>query len=409
MISYFTGTQGNCPAEWADDKIRALQALGKKVIVITGIGSKVVSSPYIYYVCVPSLSWNDYKIERAAEKKRDKKTSVKMKLLFPVALLIGSVIDFIMRYITKGISGGRWSWFLTALPVAYIYKVKYRCEQIFVTGGPNSAHLVGGVIKKLSKATLLVEFQDPVLGIEMNRSSMTAKIAYKLERYLAATANKLVYATKQAAEHAKIRYPQYKSKITAIYPGAWQFAELNKKDKNPSQGNTIEIVHLGTLYSSRNLDFFFEALDSLKKESFKPALRVKVTNIGSIYCNTVENYKKRDDFILIKEKSRIEALQDAAKADLLLLVQHRDKRSQETIPYKTYDYLNLHQPILGLLKNDELSSLIEEYHGFCASVDDVLSIKNNLKKSLIAITKENENQVPRETFDICQQVEKVLM
>ena len=63
FISFFTGIRGNCPAEWADDKIRVLEAAGRKTVVLTGMGSHVTNRPGVRYVRVPSLSWNDYKEE----------------------------------------------------------------------------------------------------------------------------------------------------------------------------------------------------------------------------------------------------------------------------------------------------------------------------------------------------------
>ena len=56
FISFFTGIRGNCPAEWADDKIRVLEAAGRKTVVLTGMGSHVTNRPGVRYVRVPSPS-----------------------------------------------------------------------------------------------------------------------------------------------------------------------------------------------------------------------------------------------------------------------------------------------------------------------------------------------------------------
>ena len=63
FISFFTGIRGNCPAEWADDKIRVLEAAGRETVVLTGMGSHVTNRPGVRYVRVPSPSWNDYNEE----------------------------------------------------------------------------------------------------------------------------------------------------------------------------------------------------------------------------------------------------------------------------------------------------------------------------------------------------------
>ena len=41
FISYFIGVKGNCPAEWADDKLKALNQTSSNVFVITSIQSKL--------------------------------------------------------------------------------------------------------------------------------------------------------------------------------------------------------------------------------------------------------------------------------------------------------------------------------------------------------------------------------
>jgi hypothetical protein len=77
---------------------------------------------------------------------------------------------------------------------------------------------------------------------------------------------------------------------------------------------------------------------------------------------------------------RPEALQFAAEADLLLLIQNNDDRSKVTIPYKTYDYLNLAKPILALQNSAELANLVSNCGHFQASVSDVNEIAEILDK-----------------------------
>ena len=59
FISYFTGIRGMVMAEWADDKIRVLESLNLKTIVVTGISSGSTNSEMTTYIKVPPLSWRD--------------------------------------------------------------------------------------------------------------------------------------------------------------------------------------------------------------------------------------------------------------------------------------------------------------------------------------------------------------
>ena len=92
-----------------------------------------------------------------------------------------------------------------------------------------------------------------------------------------------------------------------------------------------------------------------------------------------------------------------------MLVQHTDERSRETIPYKTYDYLNLGLPVFGLLNNDELSALIESHGGHTAQADDPESIKAALRNCLTAQAEARvERPVVDERLDISRQFLQIL-
>lgn len=403
FISFFCGIRGNCPAEWADDKIRVLEQAGRKVIVLTGMPSHVTNRPGVTYIRVPSLSWNDYKYE--IDDIRLEKASIPfmMWVFMPFAFLLGGAIDFVLRKVTKGISSGRWSWIITSFPVALWLKIRYGIRDIFCTGGPTAAHIIGGGVAKLSGAHLYCEFQDPLLGATMTRSSMTRKIASLIETWMVKNSQKAIYVTKVAANGARDRNPQYAANIIDVYPGAWKFLPSTDHMKIRSDEH-LEFLHLGTLYGTRNLDVFFKALDELHEEGFVLANKVRVVNLGAIYCDTVEEYMARPDFQLLEALEREDALKRAQMASCLLLVQHTDERSQETIPYKTYDYLNLNLPVLGLLNNDELRDLIESCGGFAAQAGDINSMKSTLKSCLhrLSETKAGASQQIK-SYDISHQ------
>ncbi len=408
FISFFTGIRGNCPAEWADDKIRVLEASGRETVVLTGMGSHVTNRPSVRYVRVPSLSWNDYKEEVKELKAGGETVPLGMNLFLPFAFVFGNIIDYVLRKVTKGISSGRWSWLITALPVALWLKLRYCVRDVFCTGGPTSAYVVGGALVRLTGGRLFCEFQDPLLGATMTRSSMTRRIAAHIEAWLAGRSTRAVYVTNEAARSARERNPEHARQIVGVYPGAWRFVQ----PAAPAERGTSEVfefLHLGTLYGSRNLDLFFDALDALHEEGFELARAVRVVNLGAVYCETVLRYLARPDFQSLDALDRVDALRRARQASCLMLVQHTDERSRETIPYKTYDYLNLGLPVFGLLNNDELSALIESHGGHTAQADDPESIKAALRNCLTSQAEARvERPVVYERLDISRQFLQIL-
>lgn len=408
FISFFTGIRGNCPAEWADDKIRVLEASGLETVVLTGMGSHVSNRPGVRYVRVPSLSWNDYKEEVRELKLGGESVPLGIYVFMPFAFVFGNIIDYVLRKVTKGISAGRWSWLITALPVALWLKLRYRAREVFSTGGPTSAHVVGGAIVRLTGGRLFCEFQDPLLGATMTRASITRRISARIEAWLARRSTSAVFVTQEAARLARERNPEHARQIVGVYPGAWQFVPPVAPGER-GKGEMFEFLHLGTLYGSRNLDLFFDALDALHEEGFELARAVRVVNLGAVYCENAPHYLARSDFQSLDALDRVDALRRARQASCLMLVQHTDERSRETIPYKTYDYLNLGLPVFGLLNNDELSTLIESHGGHTAQADDPASIKAALRNCLTALAKARvKRPVVDERLNISRQFLQIL-
>ena len=410
FISFFAGIRGNCPAEWADDKIRVLEAAGRETVVLTGMGSHVTNRPGIHYVRVPSLSWNDHKEEVKELKAAGEAVPLSMHVLSPIAYVFGNIIDLVLKKVTKGVSAGRWSWLITAFPVAMWLKLRHQVRDVFCTGGPTSAHLVGCAVVRLTGGRLFCEFQDPLIGATMTRSSITRRISARIEAWLIQCSARAVYVTKEAARLACERNPRYALRIISVYPGAWQFVPPVALDKR-SNCETFEFLHLGTLYGSRNLDLFFDALDALHEEGFELARAVRVVNLGAVYCEQAPRYLARPDFQWLDALDRVDALERSRQASCLMLVQHNDERSRETIPYKTYDYLNLRTPIFGILNNDELKALIASCGGYAAQANDLEVTKHMLRACLVDLAGKhaaNHDTAPAVNIDISRQFLKVL-
>ena len=403
VFSYFSGTQGNCPAEWADDKVKGLLEKFDKVHLVTSLGSKAVQHENVKTIKVPSLSWNDFKIELDSEREISGSIPLSAILIGPVAFTLGQLFDYLIKKITKGISAGKWSWALTGFLAGIINLIKIKPDVVLATGGPMSAQVAGALLTYFTRIKLITEFQDPLLGAMMQRSSATRLIASKLESWLLRRAIRAVYVTKSAAEQVRERNPLLKDKVEAIYPGAWNY-KIPKKQSSENN-ETIELLHLGTLYGSRNLDFLFQAIDALLLEGVLKPNKIKIVNVGSVYLENVKDYRERSDFKEIESMNRVNALRRASNTDGLILVQHSDERSKETIPYKTYDYFNLNIPIIGILNNKELEDLIVENSGLTSRQGDVESIKDALKSFLQTI---DNNKVPYNSFEFSEQIEKLM-
>ena len=150
FISYFTGFNGNCPAEWADDKLRVLENKNIRTIILTGLGSNAINTKYMKYCKIPSLSWDDFFHEKKMVFQNNNNKKI-IYLIFPIILLFGKLIQYATSLITQKGSGGKWSWAIITLFVALYFVITRKVEVVFCTGGPTSSHLVGSIIGKLTK------------------------------------------------------------------------------------------------------------------------------------------------------------------------------------------------------------------------------------------------------------------
>jgi len=379
FVSYFCGIKGMVMAEWADDKLRVLSSINKKVFVITSLYCENNIDGDFKYFRIPSFSWRDFSREISERQKKGFKLSFWQALLFPIVFVFGRIYDFIVKKWIKNDNPARWSWAITSLPLVIYLKFKYKCEKIFCTGGAAGAYLLGSLVSKICDLQLFVEFQDPIIGAEIHRPFQNEKLMIKFENFLIKTSYKTIYVTKNAANSASNRHPDLLLQIHCIYPGSWLFTDLQNKYMLNTNGRLV-FLHLGTLYGTRNLDNFFAALDQLILEGLPNADQVEVKNLGSININPSDIYSNRKNFEILEPCSRIDALNRCLKSSVLLLIQHSDNRSVETIPYKTYDYLNLQIPIFGILNNNELKDILIPLGHHVAHAAKISSIKNQLSK-----------------------------
>lgn len=372
VITYFAKRSACCPAEWADDKIDSLLKLGNRVILISSLWSeKYVDSNVIHYR-VPSLSPKDFKDE-VNEILQTRSLPWTTYLWIPSILIIGIPLDIIQYIFTNGLGGGKWSWSISSFISAFLVMFTRKIDFIISTGGPASSHICAVLISKIFKKNLVIELQDPLSGEGIGRNSRSAKLLFEVEKILVKYATKIVYVTKAAAIEAKEKF-RNSSTIYSIYPGSKKMV----LSKNKSTNEKFTLVHLGTLYSTRNMDTLISAIDILIKQNKINEDDFQIINLGDIYGDFQREYIKKKYIQQLPTLPREKAIAFASNCDISLLIQHNDPRSTTTIPYKTYDYLNVGNPIFGLLNSVELEEMLISKGHFCAPVRDPEKIAEKL-------------------------------
>jgi hypothetical protein len=405
FISYFSGIKGMVMSEWAEDKLLVAGTLFRRTYLITSLTTDRRIRHNVTVIRVPSISWKDFCWE-LSENKLSKFGALSLVLWYPIAATIGRLWDLAFSKISTN-SAARWSWGFTAFIAVLFVKIRHPKANVFATGGATGGHVAALLTRLISKRRIFLEFQDPLMGTEMMRSDLNKKLISKLEGIFVSSSTRTVFVTEKAAKGAAERHQKHASKIVRIYPGAWDYSR-NHRQTTVKENRHIEFLHLGTLYGARNLDNFFLALDNLRRMGCENSDRVKVKNLGDLYLENTASYLSRIDFEILPPQERSQALQRAVEANVLLLVQHADTRSLETIPYKTYDYMNLKKPIFGIINNPELVSLLDSTSHFLANATAVESIQQTLMKFLTGYDpNENLQKSMESEFPIDRQFAKI--
>lgn len=374
LVSYASGMPGFSPSEWIDSKLKAARDLGQKVTLITSADSTLKSCPHQKVIKVNSLSWRDFRIEAAnIERNGNRPTWLPMV----IAKTFGRIFDFLFFRAVGMQSDGRWSWVLSSLPVVWFVSLQQRPSALIATGGPSSAlfatclaSFFPGVPKPI------IELQDPFIGREMKLPPKVLSTMRVAQEFLLRSSRKYVVVSEGSRKDLIARFPKFSEKIVCVYP----FSQppdrlLGNPARLRRRNKPLEILHLGTLYGTRTLAPLFTAIDKGLAEGVISPGDFSVVNLGSDYSAS----SARTDYIELSPLARQDALNRASQSDVLLLVQHTDDRSLETIPFKFYDYLNLSRPILVIGRNREIEDLLSASDLF-ADINDELQILGALVK-----------------------------
>lgn len=387
LISYYACMPGACQAEWLDDKLDSLLKADIDVVLISAICAQRHENPQVTHWRIPSISLTDFRDEWMRIRQRSERIPFICYFILPFALTIGSLLDGIQYIFTKGIGEGRWSWIFSSFIGALFATLKFKPNVVLTTGGPASAHIAGIAIGRLTSSPIIVELQDPLSGGDIGRNKQARSWLYRIETLIVKNATKTVYVTKSAALFASKQFESHS--IFGIYPGARDF-KINSSSGPSNPVGKLRIIHLGSLYATRTFRPIILAIDKLISSGKLSSSGVELINLGHVSREIYEEIKLKSYVKIFAPIAREDALKFAANCNVTLLIQNDDERSKVTIPYKTYDYLNLGNRVLALVNSDELMEMIRYYGQVAVDIKDIDAIVDHLT-NLIECRLENQS------------------
>jgi hypothetical protein len=377
IVSYYACMPGACQAEWLDDKIDSLIKAGHTVALVSATCAQRYGDSQVVHWRVPSISLVDFRDELDRIQQRGERVPLRVHIMWPAVLTLGVLSDWLQHLLTGGVGDGRWSWTLTSTVGALGMVAHIRPDIILTTGGPASAHLAGVAVGWLTRRPVIVELQDPLSGGDIGRNKQARGWLFRVEKVLVAAASKTVYVTKAAAAFAARQFQS--TTVQAVYPGARNFAVIAPPR---SRSSTLRLVHLGSLYATRNFEAITTAIDTLVAAGTVRESDIDLVNLGHVSPEIRAEISTKSYVRILPPVPRRDALEFAASCDVTLLIQNSDERSHVTIPYKTYDYLNLGNRVLGLLNSDELTDLLVRCGHVAVPLTDAPRIAHELERLL---------------------------
>jgi hypothetical protein len=400
VVSYYSGLEGYVSSEWADDKGLGLKSLGFSTILLTSKSGRPDSKLWGEIHQASSISWIDFQRELKDCKLENSDVNGGTRL---IVATLGRMLDWLEKAVLGVHSDGRLTWFLSALPLAIKLALENPKSVFLFLGGPSSSHLLSLVVGGIFRRRCISELQDPLFSKHMAVSKVAEFSLKILEGLLLKVNAKLVLTSETAAREFNFRHASKNKLAETIIPGSPLRTLSLPLQNEPQNLFDLTFVHIGTLYGSRNLNQILEAISSIENQLGE--LTVGIRNIGYVEKSLVERYEADSRVDLLPPTSRQEALSIASKCNATLLIQHNDARSEVTIPYKIFDYLNLELPCLAFVKSAELRGLSETWGLQTISVDSDVAETASLVLEFI-MTLKNRDVPSKISFE--EQVSKLM-
>lgn len=253
-------------------------------------------------------------------------------------------------------------WVPGAVLVGLYAVLKYRPAVIFSMSPDSSGHLVGLLLKLLTRKKWVADFRDPWISNPF-RVPKKIKFLERLDRYL----EKMVV---KKADHITVTSSEYKLDFLQRYPDVCESAIKyvpNGYDPDDFTGTDMKgskkftVAHVGNFYGSRRSSDFLNALAILLdkiEEQERRSFRVLFVGILGVEGQELVLKLGLTDVVSdLGPLPHFQALSHIVNADLLLLI---PGPGNGTMPGKVYEYLAAQKPIFCISEEGPAKRLIKE-------------------------------------------------
>ncbi|MDK2804610.1 MAG: hypothetical protein PWR23_1618 [Peptostreptococcaceae bacterium] len=256
-------------------------------------------------------------------------------------------------------------------------------SMIYSTSGPYSDHIIGYYLKQKHNKPWVADFRDEWTNnpyVKFNKQHISYKVNFAMEKNIVGFADRIIAVTPMSTDNYKDIFNIEKGKITTITNGydELDFTDIiNHKNKN----RKFTIMHNGMLYMVRTPLTFMKAIHNLIQRG-----KIKKSNIKVVFGWTEDLQKWteiRDELGLsdiiefLDYMTHDNSLNEANKADALLLIVGAGEKNKSVYPGKIFEYLRLCKPILALSpKGSVVEKLVHDLNrGKNVEFDDIKQLE----------------------------------
>lgn len=280
---------------------------------------------------------------------------------------------------------------------------RHKVDLIYSTSPAETSHLIGLILKKLTRKPWVADFRDPwTLTYAPGQISKTRmKLENWLETKVMRNADKII-ANTQYLKDAYLR--KYKNlndgKISVITNGFDPADFENIPSKDIESNGVFTVSHVGEFYEEiRNPEKFLAAVAELLKEGRIKKDKIRINFIGGgeyVYSkrfNSLLNSLAIKDVVHITGHiSHSRSLQYMFNSAALLLLQPSQKTVTQ-VPAKLFEYIRTGNCIIALAPGGATAEIIQQTnYGVLANPDKIQDIKNKFMSVFSIYEKRNQGE-----------------
>ncbi len=265
-----------------------------------------------------------------------------------------------------------------------------RFDAIYSTSSPVTAHLIAGIVKRITGAPWVAEFRDPWKGnpVAARPPWFHRQLQAHLERWVVRSADRIVFVSPSTARLYRRRYPQAAEMTTIM--NAYDPADTLVPAARPAADRDLfRIVWTGTIYRPAELEVVLEGLKSMvaSRPALADTLRLTFYGLVSDESRHVADRVAADGSLdgVIDFRGfvpRKVALQAIADADAALVMLGGGPGMGQFVPGKLFDYLGQNKQILAVLPPGDARDILEELRWGVIADPDATSVCRAIERLL---------------------------